>query len=325
VLDEFRRARRDPDGEGLFADGSEADDGDGSDHTESGPWTKAVPPPGPDVESQLGDAYLQFGTKVQEVLGKDVSLLESEHFLVWTDWEKRYHARLPAWCEAMYDALRRQFDLRPDELVFPAKCPVFCFRSKARFRKFARYFDAYDGVSSVGYTRSVERHGHVHVVLLRQGKTELDFDAFACTLVHEGTHAFVHRLYTHRLIPHWVNEGLAELMAERVLGDRCDAGETARLLAKQYARYDWPLSGFFESPSAVDVHQYPLAHSVVAYLESLGEPKFASFVRSLKEGRSTPEALSEVYGLTFAELERDWKSAIGPQVDLGSLGGTGRQ
>lgn len=267
--------------------------------------------PSAENRAKVIQAYRTFGDKVREIIGKDVVLLESDHFLIWTDWEKKYRDRLTGWAEAMYAALVEQFDLKATDDVFLAKCPVFCWRSKARFQKFARYFDGYAGSNAVGYTRSIEKNGHVHVVLLRQGRNEADFDRFACTLVHEGSHAFMHRLYSTRLIPHWINEGYAELIAERVLGERCETAEKAALLARQYVRYDWPLGGMLESVAPLDVHEYPLAHSLVAHLEGLGRPRFAGFVRGLKDGRTTAEALAANYdGMTFEQLEQSWRSAI---------------
>ncbi len=304
ALEEYRRRKQARAAEDPFEDAVNDER-----ENQASEWADAVPERPADIEAQLSDAYHTFGAKVQEVLGKDVVLLESEHFLVWTDWEGKLRDQLPRLCESMYAALSEQFGIAPDEQVFAAKCPVFCFRSKAKFRKFARYFDGYEAVSATGYTRSIERHGHVHVVLLRPGKSEIDFDQFACTLVHEGSHAFVHRLYTHRLIPHWVNEGLAELMAERVLGERCDVGETADLLARQYARYDWKLDGLLQSASPLEVHQYPAAHSIVAYLQSRDRAKFVEFVRRLKDGRSSSEALADAYGLSIEELDRGWREA----------------
>lgn len=267
--------------------------------------------PSEEYRARVNQAYLTFGQKVQQVMGKDVVLLESDHFLIWTDWEKKYRDRLTGWAEAMYGALCEQFGLQPTDDIFPAKCPVFCWRSKARFQKFARYFDGYEGSNAVGYTRSIEKNGHVHVVLLRQGRGEADFNRFAYTLVHEGSHAFMHRLYSTRLIPPWVNEGYAELIAERVLGEHCAAAEKAALLARQYVRYDWPLGGMLESVAPIEVHEYPLAHSLVAYLEGLGRARFAGFIRGLKEGRTTTEALTAHYdGLTLLQLEVNWRSAI---------------
>jgi hypothetical protein len=268
---------------------------------------------------QVLDAYMTFGAKVQELIGKEVVLVESEHFLIWTDWERRHRDQLASWCESMYAALCEQFDLDLSDNVFLAKCPVFCWRSKARFMKFARLFDGYSGTNAVGYTRSIEANGHVHVVLLRQGRFEADFNRFACTLVHEGTHAFVHRLHSPRLIPHWVNEGYADLMAERVLGDRCPNGENARLLARQFVRFGWPMGSLLYGVGPIEVHQYPLAHSVVAYLEGLGRDRFAGFIEDLKSGRSVAEALATRYeGLTLEQLEDRWRSSTQSADPAGS-------
>jgi hypothetical protein len=271
-----------------------------------------------DGREQVLEAYRTFGTKVQELIGKEVVLVESDHFLIWTDWERGHREQLAGWCESMYAALCEQFHLDLSDDIFLAKCPVFCWRSKGRFVKFARLFDGYAGTNAVGYTRSIEANGHVHVVLLRQGRSEADFDRFACTLVHEGTHAFMHRLHSPRLVPHWVNEGYADLMAERVLGDRCPNGENAQLLARQFARYGWPITTLLHNVGPIDVHQYPLAHSVVAYLEGLGRDRFAGFIKDLKSGRSVAEALATRYdGLTLKQLEDRWRSAIGSVDSVG--------
>ncbi|MGB2987183.1 MAG: hypothetical protein WBE26_15035, partial [Phycisphaerae bacterium] len=270
-----------------------------------------APLPSSDHRAQVLEVYKAFGEKVREVLGQGVVLIESDHFLIWTDWEPRYRDRLTVWCESMYAALCEQFNLDPAKDLFLAKCPVFCWRSKARFLKFARQFDGYGGSNAIGYTRSIEERGHVHVVLLRQGRGEADFDRFACTLVHEGTHAFLHRLYSSRLIPHWVNEGYAELMAERVLRDRCPNGENAALLARQFVRYGWPITRLLHSVGPIDVNQYPLAHSVIAYLEGLDGERFAGFIKSLKAGATVAAALSANYdGLTLDQLEARWRSVI---------------
>ncbi len=267
--------------------------------------------PSPEVRAKVSGAYRTFGDRVREVMGKDIVLLESDHFLIWTDWPVRERDRLSGWCESMYAALGEQFDLDPAEDVFLAKCPVFCFRTLGRFRRFAREFDGYSGKNAIGYTRSIEQSGHVHMAFVLPGRSDADLDRFACTLVHEGTHAFLHRLYSSTLIPHWINEGYADLVAERVLGDRCPAGENAALLARQYARYEWSIGDLLESTAPLGIHQYPLAHSVVAYLEGLGRSQFTGFVKGLKNGRTVSAALAGSYdGLTIARLEAGWRSAV---------------
>ena len=265
----------------------------------------------PEIRALVEGVYRSFGTTVQRRLGKGIELIETEHFLIWTDWDRRSRAQLADWCEAMYTALCAQFGIDPSEDVFLAKCPVFCWRNKARFWAFARQFDGYEGKSAVGYTRSIAESGHVHIALFRQGRSQSAVDRFAATLVHEGSHAFMHRLYTTRLIPHWVNEGYAELIAERVLDDRCHTGETADLLAKQYVRYDWSIGNLLQSTGPIPVHRYALAHSIVAYLESLGKKRFAGFIEGLKDGATVSRALADHYdGLTTDQLEAGWRSAV---------------
>ncbi len=272
---------------------------------------RLAPQPSAEHRAQVLEVYRAFGKKVQEVMGRGVVLIESDHFLIWTDWEARHRERLEDWCESMYSALCAQFDLDPAVDVFLAKCPVFAWRQEKRFKEFARLFDGYASTNAIGYTRSIEKNGHVHVVVLRQGRLEADFDRFACTLVHEGTHAFMHRLYTSRLIPHWINEGYAELMAERVLGERCPAGEKAALLARQFVRYDWPIAGLLHGTGPIDVHQYPLAHSVVSHLEGADRRRFASFIKDLKGGATVEAALAANYdGMTIDQLEARWRSAV---------------
>ncbi|MCH7982093.1 MAG: hypothetical protein IID59_11375, partial [Proteobacteria bacterium] len=61
--------------------------------------------PNGNVRARVLDAYRLFGEKVQEVMGKDVKLIETDHFLIWTDFEARDRERLALWCEAMYSAL----------------------------------------------------------------------------------------------------------------------------------------------------------------------------------------------------------------------------
>ena len=274
------------------------------------PSFEKLPAPSDQVRADVRAAYLRFGEKVRDVMGADIRLVESDHFLIWTDWGPREQTRLTQWAESMYEALCVRFGLDSKGDIFLAKCPVFCFRSKARFRKFARDFDGYDAKNAIGYTRSIEKNGHVHMAFARMGATPADYDRFACTLVHEGTHAFLHRLHGTRLLPHWINEGYAELTAERVLGDRCPAGENAALLARQYARFDWPVTPFLSRLSTIEVHEYPLAHSMVAYLEGQSPQRFANLIRDLKNGMDLPQALAANFdGLTFDRLDKEWKTS----------------
>lgn len=273
-------------------------------------WSPASGP-SESVREQVLEKYREFGAKVREVLGDAVVAIETEHFLIWTDWEESERQRLGEWCENMYRALARQFRLDESTQVFLTKCPVFCFRTKSKFQKFARYFDGFDGKDAIGYTRSIEKNGHVHVVLLRQGVLTEDFDRFACTLTHEGTHAFVHRLFSSRLIPHWVNEGLAEYVANEVLGATCPGRKNAEMLSEVLVERKASMAGFLRSVGPIEVHDYPLAQSIVEHLVQRDGAKWIELVRSLKEGAPLEEALTTTYdGMNFAGLEKNWRDAV---------------
>jgi len=271
----------------------------------------AVAGSGPNRATLVMEAYRRFNDEVRRVLGKTMATHESEHFLITTDLPDQEIPQLLQWCESMYAALAREFGKGEGEHVFLAKCPIYCFRSRVRFRKFARHFDGYDARGSIGYTRSIESNGHTHVVLLREGRDEADDDRFACTLVHEGTHAFLHRLHTSRLIPHWVNEGFADLMADRVLGDRCDKQKDAALLARCFMRYDWPIHDMLDSAAPIEVEQYPLAHSVIRFLHERDKKKFIEFIEKLKTGAGIADALASAWdGMTLEKLEKDWRATV---------------
>ncbi len=258
------------------------------------------------------DVYDRFGQKVIEELGDEVKVIETEHFLIHTDATPSTGKQIADWAERMYDSLCVAFDFDPAQNVFLAKCPFFCFRSQARYLKFARVFDGYNAEQALGYSRSIERLGHVHIVLrIPDPHDRRAMDRFASTLVHEGAHAFVHRFHKSRLIPHWVNEGLADLTSEEVLKNRCFTGEKTDLLVSQYVKYKWSIGDVLRSNEPLEVHQYQIAQSVVAYMRSLGREKFVTFLTLLKDGNDLPHALAYSYdGLSFIDLERGWRAWV---------------
>ncbi len=258
--------------------------------------------------NRIINAYKKVGRELRERVGSDLVLLETPHFLIWTDWAKAEHSHLRAWCEQMYESLIARFSLPPDAPVFAGKCPVFCLRSRKRFRTVAHLLDDYDVTGALGYTSS-DGNGHVHVVVCRQGGSDAARDAFAATLVHEGAHAFLHRYLTTRPLPPWINEGLAELVADAVLGQRCPSREAADAVAREIRRRDLSIQPLFADDHALEARWYPVAHSLVAFLLERDSARFVRWISSLKAGADAETALHEEFRLTFDDLERAWISA----------------
>ncbi|NOS98994.1 MAG: hypothetical protein HOP29_00010 [Phycisphaerales bacterium] len=252
--------------------------------------------------------YKEVGERLRARVGTDIRLLETARFLIWTDWAKSEHADLERWCEQMYAVVAERFGLRADASVFAGKCPVFCLRSKKRFGEVAGALDRYDVSNALGYTIS-EPNGHVHVVVCRLGGSEAGRDVFASTLVHELSHAFLHRYRSARRVPLWLNEGLANVVAEDVLGDRCFNAEAAEAGARAFAGRDLALGEGFWKADSLDARYYPIAHSVVAYLIGRDGDAFRGLVDDVKKGVAPADALNARFGMSYDGLESAWRGA----------------
>jgi len=271
---------------------------------------------------RVTEVYKRFGQSVRDEINEDLVLVETDHFLLWTDWNRIYRPQLAQWCEGMYAALCVQFGLEvgqgqgPDDNIFLGKCPVFCFRSKARFLRFARTYDHYKRTSIVGYTQTAA-NGHVHVVLFRRGPSGLDVDQFAGTLVHEGVHAFLHRYKRTGHISGWVGEGLADYIAEQVLGDRCVYGERADLIARQYVLREIRIGDLLSKTWQPQAHEYPIACSLVGFLIERDREAFAALIGDLKDGHGVEQALQRNYDMTLEALEAAWREHVRDRMPAG--------
>lgn len=266
--------------------------------------------PTPEQRQRILDVYRRFGKTVGRTLEYDLDLIETDHFLIWTDWAPSRRTSLGPWCEQMYRVLSEQFNVPADQNIFLAKCPIFCFRSKAHYYRFARLFDDYDAKGSLAYTR-MDDTGHVHIVVYRHGDSVADYERVAAALMHEGTHAFLHRFRTNRVVTGWLTEGLANLEAEQILGDHCPFGETAQALAEVYVTKELPLTEVLGAGDKLPGHLYPLAHSLVGYLISLDRAAFALVIGDVKDGDTVGVALNRRYhGLTYQTLEDLWRGQI---------------
>lgn len=268
----------------------------------------AAPVDGESNREEIIAGYKAVGEQIRQRIGKDLVLLETPRFLIWTDWAAAEHDALRTWCEEMYEVVSRQLGMPPQVNVFAGKCPVFCMRSKKRFRKIARLLDNYDGTNALGYTSS-NSNGHTHVVVCRQGGSPVGRDAFAATLVHEATHAFLHRYRSGRRLPAWLNEGLANYVAEAVLGDRCSNAETAAAAARAVIVGNYPLDPIFSEKGPLAARYYPVAHSVVSFLIKLDPAAFTRLIDGIKQGTPTEKALEQCYNLNLKTLETEWRGA----------------
>ncbi len=264
--------------------------------------------------------YREFGEKVRREVAPDLVLLETRHFMVWTDWTESSRNLIPDWAEQMYSMLCREFGFSPNETIWLGKCPLFCFRNRARFEAFAQKFDNYAAGDALGYAKT-DSTGYVHVVLRRLGSDQAAIDRFATTLVHEGTHGFMHCYRAPVKLPAWFEEGLADYVAERVVPDRSRTGENSVRLARQVVAQGRRIDDLFQFTSSPPGHYYPIAHSIVDYLIRRDRAAFVSVIDDTKSGMAFDHALARHYkGMDTRSLELAWRNEISRAMTAGKAG-----
>jgi hypothetical protein len=283
-----------------------------------------------DAESgaRIVAGYREVAARVAEAASVPMATVETEHFLIFTDFAKGAHGRLGALLEGMYGSVAEMFGVGDGTAVFAGKVPVFCLRTRRAFERVAWVLDDYSAGGALGYT-SMDGNGHVHVVMYRQGGSAASRDSFASTLVHEGTHAFLHRYKSVRHVPNWLNEGLADFVAERVLGESCAYGETADATALAVVGGGYSLEGFFSDVGTLDPRYYPVAHSMVRFLVYRDGGAVVKLVDSIKSGVAVESALEAHFGLDFDGLEEAWRASavvmrVGGSDWISEEGGAGR-
>jgi hypothetical protein len=260
---------------------------------------------------QAVKTFKHFGeTEVRGKIAPDLVLLETRHFLIWTDWPEAKRNLIPDWAEQLYNVMCDEFGFPRNDPIWLGKCPLFCFKNKRRFQKFAKSVDGYDASKALGYTKTTNG-GYVHVVLRRLGNRPEDIDKFAVTMVHEASHAFMHNYGSPKDLPPWLNEGLADYIAERVLGDRSPTGENAAALARQYVAQQKPIREVFEFESSPPGHFYPICQSLVEYLIDKDGDAFVAMINDLKGGMDADKALRRHYkGMNLNVLDHSWRTWI---------------
>jgi hypothetical protein len=157
---------------------------------------------------------------VEEELRIKLVEIETEHFIIFTDWDAREHNFLKQNLEDAYRVVSKQFDMSPKENIFVGKLPVYMWARYADFKRFGQKIDSF-GVSETvaGYYRGTDDGlGHMSMWKPNQSMTGTSSikDAeklWGYVLVHEFTHAFIARYRSNERIPRWLNEGIAEVIA----------------------------------------------------------------------------------------------------------------
>lgn len=246
--------------------------------------------------------------EVQKQLGIGLVELQTDHFILFTDWDRREYRFLRENLEAAYTLVSAQFDLSPKDNLFVGKLPVFMFARHDDFLRFAREVDRFEATEQVqGYYRSTSR-GFGHLAMTKpDGKLSgndlrLAEQQWAYVLTHEFVHAFVARYRTNATVPRWLNEGIAELIAQARF-----KRPGVRTWARRMASSDADLMRLFDDEFMPGGEFYPVMMTLVEMLVQEDRQKFIAFFNACKDDEDPEEALRRLFGVDYAGLLRTWR------------------
>ena len=101
------------------------------------PPHKIVAPTGSEFAAAM-DRYHKWGDDAATKLKIKFETLETQHFLIFTDWDPREYAFLRENVENAYSVVSGQFDRSASDNVFIGKLPIFMITSKSNFDRFTK-------------------------------------------------------------------------------------------------------------------------------------------------------------------------------------------
>lgn len=254
-----------------------------------------------EAEVRLLEAFV---AKVQEVFPA-LRVNHTHEFLVATDIPPNLMAPYMATLDAMHDLLCDLYGIPRGEPVWKGKCLVIAFLAEADFVAFEAKFMRVQARGTHGLCHQGS-DGRV-VMACHRGDDEA---AFAHMLVHETSHGFNHRWMSPSRLPNWLNEGVAEWVAAKVV-TKSNQVQLKEAVASEYMRSRGDLGpDFFERPN-IAPEQYGIASSMVRMLAGRDAKKFGAFVTAIKEGTPAEEALRQFYKQDTDGLVRAYGGVVG--------------
>jgi hypothetical protein len=254
-----------------------------------------------DAQADAAEVATKVGVKFAEI--------QTPHFILFTDWDPREHNFLKRNVEAAYTAVSKAFEMPATDNIFIGKLPVFMFARYKDFESFAKTIDGFPVTrSTAGYYSAKHRRSAAHMVMWKPNADSTGGDVsqaermWAYVLTHEFTHAFVARYRTNQMVPRWLNEGTAEVVANGQF-PREGVHEWARFMASSGT----DIGALFDDDQMPNGKAYPIMMTMVEALLTQDRRKFLKYFNSIKDGKDPEQALKENYGVDYQGLAVEWR------------------
>jgi len=268
---------------------------------------KFDPPTPAENKAQL-ELARKKSAEYADKLGLKLTELETDHFLIYTDWNTREHAGLKKAVEEAYGIVIKAFDISSRDNVFVGKLPVYLFDSQEEFVQFAETYDHFTRAANMpGYQRRAKDTQEALLAMYRPvpGYQEDAKTKFGGTLTWLLSSAFMERYRTSQNLPTWVNGGLASTLSRAAFPKMSNDALWTAVFA---GREPESIRDILEDKAIWGSRTQAISETVVAAMIKTNGKSFIKFINLLKDGSSTTDALKAAYGWNYAELEVTWRA-----------------
>lgn len=238
--------------------------------------------------------YKEFLIKVgKSFAGRAMKFRETGYFLFYTNLPEAEVNLISKRLDAMYGQLCTAFGIPQGKNIWRGKGVIVAFIHPQDFQKFEAEFMGTSPGSAVQGLAHQFPDGRCIIGCYRGTK----FDYFAQVLVHETSHGFLHRYYSSVHIPTWINEGMADWIANMVVPVAKHIREgQAQAVAR--IRTTHTLGGDFFTGGSIAPWQYGVASHLTAFMLRGGNgPKYRRFIEDIKKGYTWRQSLKRNYGV----------------------------
>lgn len=237
---------------------------------------------------------------------RDVQLHETKFFLFCTDMPADQIEVYIANLDRMYIELCKLFGIFKETNIWRGKCLVVAFQERSGF---VRFETEIMGHAAPEWTQGLcHSFGNGKVVISCYRGNNLAF--FGNLLVHETTHGFLHLYRSNVDIPSWLNEGLAEWVANLVVPESNTVPNRQRQAIPKIQNTG-TMGGMLDNPGNIESWQYGLASGIAQVLIDANPQAYGGMFTLIKEGATWREALDELYGMTPEELAAGYGRTVG--------------
>ncbi len=236
-------------------------------------------------------------------------LYETEHFLFCSNIPPHQVQVFIASLDRMYAWMQHTYGVDPGTSVWRGKASVFAFATKEQFAAFERQFmknEPGGGTAGLCHTD----HQRNVCIAVHQGTSA---DYFGTVLVHETSHGFIHCYKTPVRVPSWVNEGMAEVIASKMVPSSQGVQRKEQKFLEAMRASPQPQLGgdFFATDKNILFEHYGGATTMTRFLIQTSQEKYVRFINLLKEGMPWEDAMQASYNANRQQLVSAYGQWIG--------------